>query len=151
MWAASPLGKFQVLLKLFWGVDVTQRILGVDEDEAFDLHSLKPPMGRETLSSSQSREPHGPRGWGWSLGRLPGKCDGTVFTPQHEVNNGTELYLQHRVCYERKQMRRTKPKRKYVQTPAGVALVGKIMGWGALLKFPQWVCTALITTILKKS
>lgn len=49
---ASPLGKFQVVPQLSWGVDVTQRVLGVDEDEAFDLHTLKPSVGQETLSSS---------------------------------------------------------------------------------------------------
>lgn len=42
VWGTSPLGKYQVLLQLFRGVDVTQRVLGVDEDEAFDLHTLKP-------------------------------------------------------------------------------------------------------------
>lgn len=79
---ASPLGKFQVVPQLSRGVDVTQGVLGVDEDEAFDLHTLKPPVGQETLSSSRRSEPRGPAGWSWLLSGLPGKCNGNVFRTQ---------------------------------------------------------------------
>lgn len=37
----SPHGKSQKVLQLFRGVDVTQRVLGVDEDKAFDLDTLR--------------------------------------------------------------------------------------------------------------
>ena len=36
-----PHGKSQKVLQLFRGVDVTQRVLGVDEDKAFDLDTLR--------------------------------------------------------------------------------------------------------------
>lgn len=96
MWGTSPLGKLQVLPQLSRGVDVTQRVLGVDEDEAFDLHTLKPPGGRIPSAPPEGQSHRDPRG------RPPGKCDGTVFTTQQEANEGRELHLQHRVSYERK-------------------------------------------------
>ena len=96
MWGVSPLGKFQVILQLSWGKDVTQRVPGVDEDETFDLHTLKQSVGQEkTLSSFRRQEPHGPTGRGWSLSRLPGKCDGTLVTTLHGAHKGRKPYLQH--------------------------------------------------------
>lgn len=69
MWGASPLGKLQVLLQLFWGVDVTQRILGVDEDEAFDLHTLKPPEGTTPSAPPKGQSRMNPR-----VGLVPGQA-----------------------------------------------------------------------------
>lgn len=43
---SSPLGKLQELVQLFRGVDITQGVLGVNEDEASDLHALKPAENR---------------------------------------------------------------------------------------------------------
>lgn len=126
VWGASPLGKFQVFPQLSRGVDVTQRVLGVDEDEALDLHTLKPSVEQDTLSSSQRQEPQGPTGWGWLPGRLPGKCDGTPFPTQHEANRGRELHLQHHVSYGRKQMQRTKPRGNYAQMAAGLPQLAEL-------------------------
>lgn len=51
----SPHGKSQKVLQLFRGVDVTQRVLGVDEDKAFDLDTLKPSRGCFSVPHHHSR------------------------------------------------------------------------------------------------
>ena len=53
-----------------------------------------------------------------------------MFTTQHEMQKGKELYLPHRISYKRKQMQRPKLRGKYMQTPTEVAFAGRNMGWG---------------------
>jgi hypothetical protein len=59
----SPLGKSQELLQLSGGIDVTQRVLGVDEDEASDLHTLKLSIGQK-ISVPPQDQSHSPTRWG---------------------------------------------------------------------------------------
>lgn len=60
---SSPLGKLQELVQLFRGVDITQGVLGVNEDEASDPHALKPAENRTFSVLPEGEDGQAPR-WG---------------------------------------------------------------------------------------